>query len=285
MPGILKYIYLKVFKIKIGIWIFVFGFLSACEEATDHAIPDQVYNTIVVDAILTNELKQQEIRLSRPFSDPNGRPEPVSGATVNVTVNGFDVSFPESALTPGLYQTENDVAATIGQSYYLAVSFEGKTYNAVTTMVPVSQPVLPSFQFVPDTGLYKIAWNNPQYSPFEQAMFEADIRWGHLPGYDPEDTLTKARLLYYTLNTIDVSYIIFPQDKEEVYFPYGSIAVLKKFSLTDDFTNYLRALLAETEWQGSLFEDARGNLPTNISNGGLGYFGACSVIADTVVVQ
>ena len=115
-------------------------------------------------------------------------------------------------------------------------------------------------------------------------MYEADISWGHLPVY-ASDSLTKARLTFYTLNTIDVSYIIFPQDKEEVYFPYGSIAILNKYSLTDEYAAYLRALLAETEWQGSIFEDARGNLPSNISNGGLGYFSACSVIADTVVVE
>ncbi|MEZ5145746.1 MAG: hypothetical protein R2759_01340 [Bacteroidales bacterium] len=159
----------------------------------------------------------------------------------------------------------------------------GETYTASTYMIPIAAPNQPTFQFVPDTGLYQIQWNNPEYSPFETAMYEADISWGHLPAYT-NDSLTKARLTFYTLNTIDVSYIIFPQDKEEVYFPYGSIAILKN-TLTDEYALTPAPSFAETEWQGSIFEDARGNLPSNISNGGLGYFSACSVIADTVVVE
>jgi hypothetical protein len=116
-------------------------------------------------------------------------------------------------------------------------------------------------------------------------MYEADISWEHIPGFDHPDSVSRVMQKYYTLNTIDVSYVIFPQEKEEVLFPAGSIAIVKKLSLTDEYGAFLRALLAETEWQGSLFEEARGNLPTNISNGGLGYFSACSVIADTLIVQ
>lgn len=258
--------------------------LHSCEEKSEHSLANQQINAIVVDAIITNELKPQKIRLSKPFGDPNQDPEPCSGAIVTITVDGLLVPLYESLLEPGLYQTSTPAAATVDKTYHLQIITDDKTYTASTYMVPIAAPNLPAFQFVPDTGLYKIVWNNPQYNPLEQAMYEAEINWGHLPAYT-NDSLTKARLLYYTLNTIDVSYIIFPQDKEEVYFPYGSIAVLKKYSLNEEYTAYLRALLAETEWQGSIFEDARGNLPTNISNGGLGYFSACSVIADTVVVE
>lgn len=287
--GILTTFFYKQCHLKqailIGIWIFFLGILSSCEEKTDWAFPERSYKTIVVDAILTNEIKHQEIRLTRPFSNPNGTPDPVSGAQVTVQVEGLIFPFTESPDQPGLYKTLNAVAAVIDKTYELVVEVDNKVYTASAKMLPVAPFSHPSFQFVPDTGLYKISWNNPQYSPFDQAMYEADISWGHLPGFDPEDTLTKAKMLYYTLNTIDVSYVIFPQDKKDVYFPKGSIAILKKFSLTDDYTAYLRALLAETEWQGSLFEEARGNLPTNISNGGLGYFSACSVVTDTVVVE
>ncbi len=270
---------------QFGIWIFILVILTSCEEKIEWDFPEKSYNTIVVNAILTNELKRQEIRLSRPFSDPSQIPEPVSGATVNVQADGFVVPFYESDDEPGLYQTQQPAAATVGKTYNLQINADGMTYTASTYMVPVLPPNYPSFQFVPDTGLYRIRWNNPQYSPFEQAMYEADISWGHLPGFNSHDTLTKARILYYTLSTIDVSYVIIPQDKEEVYFPKGSIAILKKYALNDEYTAYLRSLLAETEWQGSLFEDARGNLPTNISNGGLGYFSTCSVISDTLIVQ
>jgi len=282
--GSIKVTY-KNFGQVIAMTVVVLSLLTeSCEEKSDHPLPNQQINTIVVDGMLTNELKRQEIRLSKPFSDPNQNREPVTGAVVTVIVDGLTVPFIESTEEPGLYQTSQPAAATIDKTYHLQIESAGETYTASTYMIPIAAPNQPTFQYVPDTGLYQIQWNNPEYSPFETAMYEADISWGHLPAYT-NDSLTKARLTFYTLNTIDVSYIIFPQDKEEVYFPYGSIAILKKYSLTDEYAAYLRALLAETEWQGSIFEDARGNLPSNISNGGLGYFSACSVIADTVVVE
>ena len=51
------------------------------------------------------------------------------------------------------------------------------------------------------------------------------------------------------------------------------------------FAAYLRALLMETEWQGGAFDEASANLPTNITNGGLGYFAVCGVLADTLVAE
>ncbi|MFW5726204.1 MAG: hypothetical protein ACOCX0_07130, partial [Bacteroidota bacterium] len=65
----------------------------------------------------------------------------------------------------------------------------------------------------------------------------------------------------------------------------GSVVMFSKYSLNNEYAAYLRALLSETQWQGSLFETARANLPGNISNGGLGYFSACAVIRDTLNVQ
>jgi hypothetical protein len=151
-------------------------------------------------------------------------------------------------------------------------------------MVPVIAS-MPLQVIAADNNLRKVNWTAPGYNPDDLAMYEVRISWSHLVDSTLTDTLTEARMMHYTLNTIDVSHIVFPQEKEEVLFPAGSILIVRKYSLTEDFAAYLRALLAETEWQGSLFEDARGNLPTNISNGGLGYFSACSVVADTVVAE
>ena len=272
-------------KIPTPFFIALLLILISCEEKTDFELNPSQTNTLVIDAHLTNENKQQEIRLSKTFLSPNGEAEPASGAEIWVTFDESQVNFIEAPSTPGLYKTEVAGATAINTLYHLHVAYENKGYEAEAFMIPVANPNPITFSLVPQSGLYRINWNNGQYSQSEEAMYEADIRWGHLLPQAIEDSLTRARLLFYTLNTIDVSYLIFPQNKEEVLFPEGAIAVLKKYSLTPAYGDFLRALLAETEWQGSLFEEARGNLPTNISNGGLGYFSASSVIVDTVIVQ
>jgi len=272
-------------NISTPVLIILLLILFSCEEKTDFELHPAPTNTLVIDARLTNENKQQEIRLSKTYLSPSGEAEPVSGAEIWVTFNGSQVNFIEESVTPGLYKTAEAVATAINTLYHLHVAYENKVYEAETYMIPVANPNPITFSPATQTGLYRINWNNGQYSQSEEAMYEADIHWEHLLPQAIEDSLTRARLLFYTLSTIDVSYLIFPQNKEEVLFPAGAIAVLKKYSVTPAYGDFLRALLAETEWQGSLFEEARGNLPTNISNGGLGYFSASSVIVDTVVVQ
>ena len=119
-----------------------------------------------------------------------------------------------------------------------------------------------------------------QFNEFEQAMYEITIDWSHLSSTAP----TRAKLFYYTFNTVDVSQIFAPE-KETVRFPVGSYVIVRKHSLSPEYAEYLRALVAETQWQGGLFEETRDNLPTNISNDGLGFFSACAVLTDTLVAE
>lgn len=258
---------------------------TSCEEQISWELDSESVNTVVVDGRLTNEVKFQHIHLTKPMQDVNGEPVPVTGAFVIVTTDNQPYLFVESTEEPGHYYTQNQIAASVSEVYHLKIEHEGKTFRAETYMIPVSSANLPGWQYDEESELYKIIWPQGTYDPFEQAMYEATISWKHLLGNAFPDSVAMAKIMHYTFNTIDVSYVILPQDMEEVLFPKNSIAVVKKYSLTDEYAAYLRALIAETEWQGSLFEEARGNLPTNITNGGLGYFSACSVAVDTVFVN
>ena len=265
--------------------LILFIFLTSCEEKIDWDLKTEQINTIVVDAIITNEVKFQHIHITKPFTNQNDTAVPVSGAQVFIKTDNFMILFLESPDNPGHYFSDYPAAGSIDITYKLNIHYEENTYTAETYMIPVLPANLPTWQYDANKDLYKINWNAPQYNPSELAMYKAIISWSHLVDTTLTDTLTMAKIMFYTLNTINVSYIIFPQNQEEVWFPKNSIAIVKKYSITDKYGDYIRALLAETEWQGSLFEEARGNLPTNISNGGLGYFSACSVISDTLVVH
>jgi len=271
-------------KYRLYLWFLLSILFGSCEEKTGWEIVPGDLNSVVVDAILTNEMKEQMVKLSRPYNDVNGESVPVSGAEVTVSNGSAEMSFIELPEDPGTYQSEEPVGASIDKIYTITIQTGSKIYSASTGMVPVIAS-MPLQVIASENNLRKINWTAPGYNPDDLAMYEVQISWTHLADSTLNDTVTEARMMHYTLNTIDVSHIVFPQEKEEVLFPAGSILVVRKYSLTEDFAAYLRALLAETEWQGSLFEDARGNLPTNISNGGLGYFSACSVVADTVVVE
>lgn len=266
-------------------FLMLVGLLTSCEEKAQWNINNQVMDTIVVTGTLTNELRNQYVVISRPYIEPNETPEPVTGAIVILTAGQDSTLLIETPELPGYYFTEAPFAAVINREFRLWIKDGEKIYTAHTGMQPVNPANIPSFVKDSQTGLYRIVWNNSAYNPLETAMFEALVNWEHLVDPEITDTIKNARMMHYTLKTIDVSYNIFPQSAETVWFPKGSYAIVKKYSVTEEYGNYLRALLAETAWQGSLFEEARGNLSGNISNGGLGFFTACSVIADTLVVE
>lgn len=274
---------------RIVIYILILGFLVgfiSCEKKIDWSNSESGVNTLVVDALLTNEFKYQNVRLSLPRNDINDTSAMATGAIVTISDGTNSMNFIESVDIPGNYISEQQVEATVDNNYYLTIVYNSKTYEAETYMVPVYTSN--RLQYAPVAGidsLYEISWIAPEYSTYEQAMYEVLIDWTYLASEVPEDSVTRAKIYHYTLETVDVSYTIFPQEKEKVYFPQYSIIIERKYSLTDEHAAYVRALIAETEWQGSLFEEARGNLPTNISNGGLGFFAASSMIADTMIVQ
>ena len=107
-------------------------------------------------------------------------------------------------------------------------------------------------------------------------MWEVLLDWSHVAGYEQKDSLqTHARMLFYTLSTLDVSEIFAPR-VEGVFFPAGTILTENSYSLTTDFAEYIREMLLETQWQGGFFNSARANVGTNIEGGGAGFFAVCA---------
>ncbi len=267
---------------KTGVLFFILlFFLTSCgEEAVDWKLEDRAPDTIVVEAIVTSDRHHFRVKLSQPFYKSDESPMAVTGATVSIRRGQETYLLEETTGSPGLYVNPVYTDNPIGATYYLEVIAEGKTYRAKAVMPPVNVFDHIGFNRVPDTDSMMIGQVPKQFNEFEQAMYEITIDWSHLSSTAP----TRAKLYYYTFNTVDVSQIFAPE-KEKVRFPVGSYVIVRKHSLSPEYAEYLRALVAETQWQGGIFEETRDNLPTNISNGGLGFFSACAVLTDTLVAE
>jgi hypothetical protein len=115
------------------------------------------------------------------------------------------------------------------------------------------------------------------YNPTLSAMYEVQLDWSSVPGYENQNPDScKAKVYYYTLPTLDVSELFAP-GIEKVTFPAGTVIIERRYSLTDEHAAFLRAVLLETTWQGGYFNTASANIPTNLSTGAMGFFGACGV--------
>lgn len=257
---------------------FLFGLLS-CEEAVDWEFQPDENDFLVIESIITDELKFQEVKLSLPFADLNDLPIPVSGAEVVLNDGQQDILFLEANNQPGRYLSEQAFAAKMQNNYRLEIGWEGQTLHAENQMVEIL-PFGPIKYKTVGTDSLSIEEVAPLYALNEQAMYEVDIDWTHLI---PSNT-SQAKQFFYTLSTVDVNELFRPP-KEVVVFPKGSIIIEKKYALNPEFAAYIRSFLMETEWQGGIYDENSSSLPTNISNGGVGFFAVAAVLTDTLIAE
>jgi len=251
--------------------------LTACEEPVEWQLQASGNRYLIVESVITNENKQQEVLLHFSAEMLNEKPEPVSGAVVKVSDGTQVFTFSESPDAAGRYVSDESFIAVVNRIYYLQIEYSGATYSARSSMVPVAdfQPVS-YIKITEDTC--RIDNIPPAFSPVENAMHEILIDWSHLPDYaDSSADKTKILTYYYTLSSLDVSEFFAPQ-AAEIQFPVGALIRHRKYSLTPEHATFIRSMLIETQWRGGFFDSEHGNIESNLSEGALGFFGACSVI-------
>jgi hypothetical protein len=250
------------------------SFLFACERQADWEY-QEAPEILVVDALLTNELKIQEIKLSFLKDSMSQKSKLVSGASVKVFEN--DEAFTFFEISPGYYKYLPKRFALINKNYRLRIEYQGKVYFARCKAVPVEAINENEYAIEEnESGWFEINQIADSYSFNTPSMHELYLDWSST-GLRDEKGKNSAKLIYYALPSLDIHQLFAP-DKEKISFPEGTKITHKKYSLTEEHAQFIRSLLTETEWKGGLFDPPSANIPTNLSEGAIGYFGSCSVV-------
>lgn len=260
----------------LGVSVVSFIFLTAgCEKRTDWALHNERTNLVIVDGGITNEKKEHIVRLTFPVSNLNEVPQPVSGATVIISDNNNFFHLTEKPAGSGIYKTDS-IKGEAGKEYTLLINDNGSVYTAKAEMLAGNG--FSVFQYSKNKeNLCRISHIAAAYNATDFAIWEINLDWTHVPGYDDKDSNEcRARILYYTLPTIDVSQVLAPAIEKTV-FPVGTVFTERRYSITREHAEFIRALLSETTWQGGFFDSAHSGLPTNMSAGAAGFFAASGV--------
>ena len=118
-------------------WILIALLLAACVDPFE---PETITfeSALVVEATITDEVKSQEIFLTRTFAFEDDGPETESNARVEVTDDlGATISFTE--VEQGVYRSVADFAAQAGRSYTLRITTsDGRNYSSTSKALPTS---------------------------------------------------------------------------------------------------------------------------------------------------
>jgi len=259
-----------------------FVLLISCEKRADWTLHSENKNLIIVDGTITSEKKEHNIKLTFPVTQLNETPQPVTGATVIISDEDSIYPLTEQPANSGIYVRK--FIGCAGKHYTLLINYNNNVYSAKTTMLAGInfQPLL--YAKNKNNNLYHITWVANVYNAQNFAMWEILLDWSNVAGYQNQNPDScKARVLCYTLPTIDVSQVL-PPEIQNISFPAGTVITERRYSLTSEYAEFIRALLSETNWQGGLFDSAHGNLPTNLSEGAAGFFAACGVISLSLTV-
>jgi len=111
--------------------------IYACVEPYEGSV-GTYEDVLVVNCIITNENKQQEVTLTRSYRFEDEGPQAESNAEVTVTNNeGEEFLFEETE--PGKYHSIQPFQAKMGKDYKLMITTsKGKSYTSTTMQLPIS---------------------------------------------------------------------------------------------------------------------------------------------------
>src|SRR5688500_12240525 len=124
---------------QLRIVLVVLAFCS-CEEQVNIPIKAEKSDLLIVEGVVTNELRNHRVKLSLPRTGLNGVSEPVTQASVYLFEDTTDVygltEFPQGS---GEYYTPM-LRGLFGKLYTLYIVIDGKSYFARDSPIPV-QPL------------------------------------------------------------------------------------------------------------------------------------------------
>lgn len=237
--------------------------MSSCEDKIDVDLPVGEVR-LVIDALYTNEQKEQSILLTTtsPYFEDGATPRE-SGATVYlVTDLGDTINFPEDNARPGYYVS--NTPAEEGRSYTLHIrSSEGDIFESYPEKANRNSPI-DSIYFIEepeDRGPFEEGW--AVYINTKEPEGEGDYyRWIYYAdgvlGGEPED-LTFASDEFVDGN--DVNDLLVAQGLEE-----GQFIQISQLAITERAYNYWILVQEQTVFSGGPFDPPPAPIPSNVMN-------------------
>lgn len=98
-------------------------------------------SALVIDALITDELKQHTVKILRAYRFEETEPQVERNASVVVTAdNGSNYSFSEAS--PGHYVSQIAFSAVAGTEYSLQIeTSDGRSYESIRVMAPETTPI------------------------------------------------------------------------------------------------------------------------------------------------
>ncbi len=279
-------------KIFLAIVILSSFAFTACEDVIDVEL-NQGQTLLVIDGMITNEVKAQKIKLSSTAAYFDNKKTPtVSGAFVEL--KEYDAAgvllntdtLVENTPNSGEYFTQKITAGSIGNRYDLTVRALGETYTASSTMQRI--PPIDSLTFkyetynVPELTGWHAFYNGPEIPGIGDNYLFRIYRNG-------KQYNNPNQIYFASDELVDGNYIGNVDLTPEV-FEQGDTIMVELYTMNKD-QYYFFVELARQVNNGGIFASPPANVRTNIYNNttqgkkAVGYFSANAMNRATEIIK
>lgn len=292
-------------------------FVSCVEEINFVETEESFESILVIDAAITNELKQQEVLLSRTYAFEEDGPNPESGATIYLEGNQEIFNFTETET--GLYKSDLTFSAQENVDYKLIVKTNNnRVYKSTPMQLTASTEIdnlyaereyndygvngmsiyVDSFDPLNNSKYYRYTyeetykiiapkWNNQEIVILDTLSCEVDLR----------DRIQEERVCYNTVPSFNINientnglsedrvsrHLIRFINSEDFILSWRYSINVKQYIHSIEAYNFYK-LLKEFSEEGSLFSQSQvgfinGNIvsETNPEEKVIGFFDVTSV--------
>lgn len=258
-------------------------FFSACTERIDIDLNNGENNKLTVEGGITNEAKVHTVKLTRSGEYFLEESLPLE-LNALVTISDNDSLFVlNDENNDGIYETEAYVSGIPGKEYTLNIQLaDGERYSAtsymnfVGDMDSINYEYAEEYDFQSDASLY--FYKIYLYAQEPETVGDYYIWDLYIDDIQYTDTLKNKTIVDDT--NINGSYLrnlaIFWLEQKEITQDETNIKVSLQAISKQEY-DYNIAVLLETVYKGGPFDGPPANVPSNISNGALGFFSANSI--------
>jgi hypothetical protein len=254
-------------------------------ENNDSGYIDNFFN-IIEDAIIVEDA-------TVIITDDFGQTETLELIPKKDELDPYDNTFQEFG---GFYKTSNFIGIE-GRTYSIKITtIEGEIYTASDYMHPISKIDSIKFQRVmgdigkDDDYVPMLYFKDPQENEENRYLVQYNKEEDMKIVYGGWDDLWEFAILsdkYFQPGKTGVSIDngVGPRDWSWYRTWPGDLVYIRMNSLSDQSYNYYKFLLEQFQQDGGAYKPSPASPPTNISNGGLGFFRASAVVEAEAIVE
>ena len=243
------------------------GLLFSCQKVIDLKL-NNASSQIVIQGNVYDQPGPDTVRISKSvnFDSTNVFP-PVSGANVVISDNAGN-SETLAEIYPGTYITSS-LQGVPGRTYTLSVRTTNQTYTASSTMpsaVTIDSLFVQNSWFAKDKQI-SVEYTDPANITNYYRLIEFINQKQQPDFHTTDDMLTNGEKVTYDIMESDTTLV-----------PGYKLTIWLESIDKNNYTFFHAASLNERQ------SASPANPPSNISNGALGYFSACSVRKKSIIV-